>query len=97
MPPQDASRFVVSDEEFARFVERHAEELGAVMVPEGNDDMRRRAGRGLLRPCTFDMSSIESIKRVVPPGGAPRLRRSSYLLLDEQMRFVNCSAGGKVR
>lgn len=41
---QDAARFVVSEEEFARFVDRHSE-LGAVLVPEDNADMRRRASR----------------------------------------------------
>eukprot|EP01087_Luapelamoeba_hula_P008837 TRINITY_DN2242_c0_g1_i1.p1 TRINITY_DN2242_c0_g1~~TRINITY_DN2242_c0_g1_i1.p1 ORF type:complete len:382 (-),score=88.77 TRINITY_DN2242_c0_g1_i1:30-1082(-) len=56
---RDASRFEVTNEQFASFVDRH-KSLGKVLVPESNDSMR-----------------------------------SSYLLLDERLRFLDCSQGSK--
>lgn len=55
---RDASRFKISDSEFASFIDKHSSLQ--CLVPESNDSMK-----------------------------------NSYLILDEYMRFLNCSNNGK--
>ncbi|XP_078206145.1 S-adenosylmethionine-dependent nucleotide dehydratase RSAD2 isoform X2 [Callithrix jacchus] len=55
---REAERFVISDEDFERFLERHKEV--SCLVPESNQKMK-----------------------------------DSYLILDEYMRFLNCTKGRK--
>lgn len=56
----DARTLLVDDRHFDDFCQRHGRELGDVVVPEPNTDMR-----------------------------------ASYFILDERLRFLDCSTGGK--
>lgn len=72
MCPQNAQRFIISDEEYEIFCHRHVFQKS--FVPESNAVMK---------------SSYVSILLSPTISGANLLTRSSQIILDEYMRFLN--------
>ena len=74
--------YTVSDAAFAAFVERHVTADGTLRTPAASPRPPHAAGAGGARTVAVAVEDNA-------------VMRSSYLLLDERMRFLDCSAGAK--